>query len=136
MEAILALEEQVVVATSELLKLGVICTVFASIIAGIALLWNEGDLEVTINPLVEKACFDAVGERAPLGHRALIVFSYKEESSNLGIASGGAEAQYAPNQWTQVLWTCRVNPSNRKIARIEFAPATGGHRLRSAASAF
>jgi len=124
------------VATSEFLKISIICTVFAFMLAGMALFWNQGTVEAAIDPLVEKACFDAVGERAPLGHRALIIFDYQEESANLGIASGGAEAQYAPDQWTQVLWTCRVNPSNRKVARIAFEPTTGGHRLRSAATAF
>lgn len=121
---------------SDLMKFGLVSGAIMSMLGGLAIVWNIGHAGVTIDPLVEKACYDEVKHRAPLGHRAIMTYDYREEGSKLGIASGGLEAQYAPNKWTQVAWTCRINPTNREIARIELVATTGGQRMKAAASSF
>lgn len=121
---------------SELMKLGLVGGAVMSILGGLAILWDQTGSRVAINPRVEKACHDAVVQKAPLGHRAIITYSYHEEGSKLGVASGSLETQYAPNRWAQVSWTCRVNPEDRQIARIEFTLSGGGQRLKAAASSF
>ncbi|MGI9451937.1 MAG: hypothetical protein ACR2QH_15045 [Geminicoccaceae bacterium] len=121
---------------SELLKAGIVSSVVLSMLGGMVILWQQVNFETEIDAQVEKACFSKLAERIPLGHRAMLTSSYKEESPSLGIAIGRVQAQYAPNQWSPVSWTCRVNPSNKKVARVEFTPLDGGHRLKSAAGGF
>ena len=123
-------------AMSELSKGGIIGGVCVMMLGGMAALWNQGTSKAAIDPMIEKACFDEVARRATLGQRAITTFDYREESSNLGIVTGGVEAQYAPGRWTQALWTCRIDPTSRTVARVEFSPASGGNRLRAAASPF
>ncbi len=121
---------------SDLAKSCVITATFAVFLAGMAITWYAGSLKILIDPAVEKACYNEVKKRAPLGHRTIMTFGYREESSRLGIADGSLEAQFAPNKWTQVAWTCRINPSSKEVARVEMAPTTGGQRMKAAASAF
>ena len=121
---------------SELLKVVVICSVVLSMLGGMVFLWSHVTFETEIDARVEKACFNKLAERIPLGHNAMLTSSYREESPNLAIAFGRVQAQYAPGEWSPVAWTCRVNPSNLKVARVEFSPLGGGHRLGSAAAGF
>ncbi len=121
---------------SDLAKFGLLSAALMSMLAFVAVIWEKEAVKAVIDPLVEKACHDEVKTRAPLGHRAIMTYAYHEEGSQLGIVSGSLEAQYAPKQWTQVDWTCRVNPIDRQIARVELAPASGGHRMKAAASVF
>lgn len=105
-------------------------------LSGLVILGQNGIAEASIDPAVEKACYDEVKQRAPLGYRSIITYGYQEEGSRLGIVIGGLEAQYAPDQWTQVEWTCRVDPTSHDVARIELSATNGKGRMKAAASAF
>lgn len=121
---------------SDMKKLALISAGLASMLIGLAVIGQSNIAEASIDPAVEKACYDEVKLRSPHGHRALITYAYREESSQLGIVFGGHDAQYQPGKWTQVNWSCRVNPENKKVARIELSATNGTGRMKAAATAF
>lgn len=105
-------------------------------LGGLVILGQSGTAKAPIDPAVEQACYDEVKQRAPLGYRTIITYNYREEGSRLGIMIGGIEAQYAPQQWTQVDWICRIDPTDYSVARIELSATNGKGRMKAAASAF
>ena len=119
---------------SELMKVGLIGGALAVGLVGLVAL--RGPPQPIIDPRVEEACFKEVRNRAPHGSRTIMTFSYREEGKRLGVAQGSLEAKYNKDQWTQVGWTCRINPTNREIARVELSATSGGQRIRAAATRF
>ncbi|MGI9494395.1 MAG: hypothetical protein ACR2QF_18550 [Geminicoccaceae bacterium] len=121
---------------SEILKIGIVSGFVLSMLGGMVGLWSQMSIGTEIDARVERACHNKVVERIPFGHQAMLTSSYREESPKLGIATGRVDAKYTPHKWAPVSWTCRINPKNREVLRIEFTPVSGGHRIKSAASAF
>lgn len=121
---------------SELVRGGVVCCVLVVSLGGLMAAWDGGANHPSIDPAIEKACFDEVEQRAPLGHRAIFTYGYQEEGSGLGVANGGLEAQYAPNAWTTVYWTCRINLGNQRVERVEVSQSNTSQKMRAAAAKF
>lgn len=121
---------------SERFNMNLVIGAFLCFLGCAAIIVSLTNRHIHIDPDVEQACHDEIKQGAPLGHRSIMTHSYDEVSSNLGIAEGSLEAQYVQGKWTQVAWTCRVNPTNQDIARVELTATTGGQKLKAAASAF
>jgi hypothetical protein len=121
---------------SGLVNIGIVGGTLLLAVGGLTITWSKNQVDLDIAPLVEQACHDEVRRRAPLGHRAIVTSGYHEEGASLAVASGNIEAQYAPERWLQVHWICRINPRTREIARVEVSHASGGQRMKAAASAF
>ncbi|MGI9433765.1 MAG: hypothetical protein ACR2Q4_02865 [Geminicoccaceae bacterium] len=118
-------------------KAGILlCGVFTAMLGGLGASWNAGQVGRAIDPHVEQACHREAKTRSPLGHRSIITYGYQEDGPMLGIVRGGHEAQYAPNKWTGVAWTCQINPSSRRVLGFEVQATRGGHRMKAAATAF
>ncbi len=121
---------------SDRVKVSVTICAFLGFLGITAFVLKVNDRLFEIDALLEQACHKEVRKGAPFGHRSVITYDYDEESRNLGIASGVFQAQYSRGKWTQVAWTCRINPSTYEIARVELTAAGGGQKLKAAAAAF
>lgn len=121
---------------NDLEKLGMISFGLLFILCGMVVLGQGNALRAALDPEVEAACFDEIKKRAPWGYRAIITYGYREESSRFGIVNGGLEAQYGPDQWTQVNWSCHISPKDLEIAHVELSQSTGKGRIKAAATAF
>ncbi len=117
-------------------RTGIALGAFFAVLGLTTIAWQASQTSLEIDPAVEQTCHKAVKKGAPYGYRGVSTYNYQKESSNLGVATGILEAQYAKGQWTQVAWVCRINPNNREIARVELSSASGGQKMRAAASTF
>ena len=113
---------------------------FVLVAGGIAVASGTDHHSPDIEQHLERACHREVMSRSPHGRRELRTLGYDLVSSRVGIAKGDLKTKLVPDRWSQINWTCRVDPTSGRVLRVEFGwptrAATGAGRLLAAASGF
>ena len=114
--------------------IGVITGALVLVSAGLAIaMSHDGVANEREKKHLRLACHRGVGERALHGIREMKTVSYEEEAPNVGIVKGSLKSELRSNRWTTLAWTCRINPTSRRVLSIEFGWTNSGSRLLAAA---
>jgi hypothetical protein len=101
---------------------------------GLAIALDNGDDELLGNPAWKRSCERQIVQKTPNGQKDLAFASFKRQGEHLGIARGSVKTKLYQNRWSQIPWSCRVNPANGEVIRVTFDLPTGSSRLMAAAS--